>query len=361
MSRLCNFCAGPAVLPEEVLRQAQKELLDWGGRGMSVLEASHRGAAFEQTAKNAEADLRQLLDIPSEYAVLFLQGGATGQMAAVALNLLPEGGAADYVDTGHWSKRAIAEARNFGEVRTVAALRQDEQPQCIPPPSDWQCTPGAAYLHYTPNETIGGIEFHQVPKVDSGPLAADVSSTLLSRPLDVRKFGLLYAGAQKNIGPAGLCVVIVQRALLGRARGTTPSVLNYTLQAEKSSMLNTPPTFAWYMAGLNFRWLLEQGGLAAMAVRNQSKAERLYAVIDGSDFYHNPVAPECRSWMNVPFTLAEPSLDRDFLSDAEKAGLLSLKGHRSVGGMRASLYNALPETAVDALINFMRDFEKCRT
>ena len=360
MSRLWNFSSGPAILPQEVLQQAQKELLDWGGQGISVMESSHRSAAFAEVAQNAEADLRQLLQIPAEYAVLFLQGGASGQMAAVALNLLPEGGIADYVDTGHWSKRAIAEAKRYGEVRVAAALRQEQEPWRIPPPADWQCTPGAAYLHYTPNETIGGIEFHYVPEVDGAPLVTDMSSTLLSRPVEVQKFGLLYAGAQKNIGPAGLTVVIVERALLGRARAITPSILNYTLQAEQNSMFNTPPTFAWYIAGLTFRWLLEQGGLGAMAERNQRKAERLYAAIDASDFYHNPVAPACRSWMNIPFTLAESDLEQDFLAGAGEAGLLNLKGHRSVGGMRASLYNALPETAVEALINFMGDFEKHR-
>ena len=358
MSRPYNFCPGPAALPEEVLCQAKEELLSWGGRGMSVMEVSHRSAPFEEMAREAEADLRLLLDIPADYAVLFLQGGATGQMAAVPLNLLPEGGVADYLDTGHWSKKAIAEARRYGEVRIAAAIDEEQQPRCIPLESSWQCTSGAAYLHCTPNETIDGIELHHAPQTGSAPVVADVSSTLLSRPIDVAKFGLLYAGAQKNIGPAGLCLVILQRELLGRARALTPSILNYTLQTERGSMLNTPPAFAWYMAGLTFRWLRDCGGLAEMAQRNRRKAERLYAAIDDSNFYHNPVAPACRSRMNIPFTLAAPALDETFLSAAEQAGLLSLKGHRAVGGMRASLYNALPLAAVDALIDFMRDFER---
>ncbi|RMD80526.1 MAG: 3-phosphoserine/phosphohydroxythreonine transaminase [Gammaproteobacteria bacterium] len=357
MSRVYNFSAGPATLPEPVLRQVQEELLDWHGTGMSVMEMSHRGKAFRGIAEQAEADLRRLMGIPEDYRVLFLQGGATLQFAQVPLNLLPEGGSADYVVTGSWSKKALAEARRLGRVR-VAASTEAEGFTTVPPQEGWEADPGAAYLHYTPNETIQGVEFHWVPDTGGVPLVADMSSTILSRPVEVGRFGLIYAGAQKNVGPAGLTLVIVREELLGRARPGIPSLLDYAVQAEAGSMYNTPPTFAWYVAGLVFRWLLDQGGLAAMAERNRRKAAKLYAAIDGSGFYRNPVDPTARSWMNVPFTLADPALDELFLREAEEAGLVNLKGHRSVGGMRASLYNAMPEEGVDALVQFMAEFER---
>ena len=344
------------MLPEPVLERVREELLDWQGSGQSVMEMSHRGKHFTAIAEQAEADLRDLLAIPDEYRVLFLQGGATLQFSAVALNLLGEASAADYVDTGQWSRKAIKEARRYGRIN-LAASSEAERYTCIPPREDWHCDPQAAYLHYTPNETIGGVEFHWIPECEA-PLVADMSSTLLSRPLDVSRFGLIYAGAQKNIGPAGLTLVIVSEDLLGHARPGTPTLLDYKVHADAGSMSNTPPTFAWYVAGLVFQWLKEQGGLAAMAERNRAKADRLYRVIDRSGFYANPVDPDCRSWMNVPFTLANPELDADFLKQAADADLQSLKGHRSVGGMRASLYNAMPEAGVDALIDFMHEFER---
>lgn len=357
MTRVYNFSPGPAMLPEPVLRQAQAELLDWRGTGMSVMEMSHRGDAFRSIATCAEANLRELLGIPDIYRVLFLQGGATGQFSAVPLNLLVDGKRADYVDTGQWSKKAIQEARRYAEVNVVASAQASGY-RSIPSQSEWRLDSQASYLHYTPNETIGGVEFHWIPEVGEVPLVVDMSSTLLSRPIDVERFGVIYAGAQKNIGPAGLTVVIVRDDLLDRADPRTPSVLNYKLQADAGSLYNTPPAFGWYLAGLVFDWIKAQGGLATLAERNQRKAQRLYALIDGSDFYHNPVDLACRSWMNVPFTLAESGLEETFLARAEEAGLVALKGHRSVGGMRASLYNAMPEEGVVALVEFMKDFEE---
>lgn len=357
MSRAYNFSAGPAVLPEAVLCQAQEELLDWRGCGLSVMEMSHRGKDFVAIAAQAEQDLRDLLQVPKSHRILFLQGGATGQFAAIPMNLLCGRTRADYVNTGNWSKKAIAEAKKYCTVNVVAT-GGDDDPLSIPPQAGWRLDPNAAYLHYTPNETISGVEFHWVPQVGEVPLVADMSSTLLSRPIDVAQFGLIYAGAQKNIGPAGLTVVIVREDLIGKPMEATPAVWDYRRQVEAESMLNTPPTFAWYIAGLVFQWLKHQGGLEDVAQANKRKADKLYAAIDGSDFYRNPVHPACRSWMNVPFVLAEEALDERFLSDAKAAGLLALKGHRSVGGMRASLYNAMPEAGVDALIAFMRDFEQ---
>ena len=356
MDRVFNFSAGPAAIPLPVLEQARDELTDWNGSGMSVMELSHRGKEFMAIAERAEADIRRLLDIPQNYRVLFLQGGATTQFGAIPFNLAGPGDRADYLVTGSWSKKALAEGRRFVDAH-VAADSADNGHTEIPDPAGWQLSPNASYLHYAPNETIGGVEFHFVPEC-SAPLAADMSSTLLSRRLDVSRFGLIYAGAQKNIGPAGLTIVIVREDLIGRAREGTPAMLDYCQHAEAGSMLNTPPTWAWYIAGLVFQWLLEQGGLAAMEERNRSKADTLYGAIDGSDFYANPVAPHCRSWMNVPFTLADPSLDPAFLEQARAAGLVTLKGHRSVGGMRASLYNAMPQEGVDALVAFMREFER---
>ncbi len=359
MARVYNFNAGPAALPLPVLERARDELLDFAGCGMSVMEVSHRGKEFEAVAEASEARLRALLGIPADYRVLFLQGGAQLQFSAVPLNLLGEGASADYVDTGSWSAKAIDEARRYGQVNVVASSREARYFH-IPAAEDWRRDPCAAYLHYTPNETIGGVEFHFVPASDGVPLVADMSSTILSRPVDVSRFGLIYAGAQKNIGIAGLTVVIVREALLGRARAATPLLLDYKLQADSGSMANTAPTFAWYMAGLVFDWLTEEGGLAEMARRNERKARTLYAAIEASNFYANPVAEDCRSWMNVPFTLADAALDAVFLTEAKAAGLAGLKGHRSVGGMRASLYNAMPQEGVEALVEFMQDFERRR-
>ncbi len=357
MGRVLNFSAGPGALPQEVLEQVRDEMLDWQGAGMSVMEMSHRGKAFVGIAARAEEDLRKLMQIPDNYRVLFLQGGATGQFAAIPQNLLGDKGKADYVNTGSWSAKAIAEARNYCEVNVVAEGGKNA-PLGIPLQSEWRTDPEAAYLHYTPNETISGVEFHWVPETGEVPLVADMSSTILSRPVDVSKYGLIYAGAQKNIGPAGLVIVIVRDDLLGKAAATTPSILNYQKQAEADSMSNTPPTFAWYVAGLVFQWVLRNGGLEGMAERNRRKAEKLYAFIDQSGLYRNPVEEASRSWMNVPFVLADDGLDKGFLAGAEEAGLATLKGHRSVGGMRASIYNALDEDAVDALIEYMQEFER---
>ncbi len=357
MSDIYNFSAGPALLPRAVLEQAREELLDWHGSGMSVMEMSHRGKEYMSIATQAEADLRALLAIPDNYKVLFLQGGATSQFAMVPMNLLRDRKQADYINTGAWSKKAIAEAQRYCAVN-VAASSEHSNFTTIPDIATWQCNADAAYLHYTPNETIGGVEFHDIPDCADVPLVADMSSTILSRPLDVHRYGLIYAGAQKNIGPAGLTVVIVRDDLIGTTLPGTPSMFDYQAHADNGSMLNTPPTFAWYLAGLVFAWLQQQGGLPAMAERNRRKSQRLYDAIGASAFYHSPVDPACRSWMNVPFTLANPDLDGEFLAQAKSAGLLNLKGHRSVGGMRASIYNAMPEQGVDALIAFMQEFER---
>ena len=356
MTRAFNFCAGPAALPEAVLQQAQADLVDWQGRGCSIMEMSHRGKDFVAIAEQAEQDLRDLLAIPSNYKVLFLQGGATLQFAQVPMNLLRGKASADYVCTGVWSEKAIEEARKFGGVNVVATDVANKFTR-VPAFDSWQLDPNAAYLHYTPNETIHGVEFDFIPQTDV-PLVADYSSSILSEPLDVSKFGLIYAGAQKNIGPAGIVVVIVREDLLGQVLPGTPTLLDYAVAAKNGSMYNTPPTLSWYLAGLVFQWLKAQGGLTAMAALNARKAAKLYAAIDGSDFYANPVAIANRSRMNVPFTLADDKLDKVFLAEAEQRNLLNLAGHRSVGGMRASLYNAVPEAGVDALVSFMADFEK---
>ncbi len=356
--RVFNFAAGPATLPLEVLEQARDELLDWQGCGMSVMEVSHRSKAFVALAERAVSDLRELLAVPANYRILFLQGGATGQFAGIPLNLAPAEAVADYINTGQWSKKAIAEARRYCKVNVAADAGGK---YCtVPPQSALSLTPGAAYLHYTPNETIGGVEFSYVPQSGEVPLVADFSSTILSRPLDVARFGLIYAGAQKNIGPSGLVLVIVREDLVGRARPGTPAIFDYKAMADDQSMLNTPPTFGWYVAGLVFQWLKRQGGLAAMGERNRAKAAKLYECIDGSSFYANPVEPVSRSWMNVPFTMARPELEKEFLAGAAKAGLVNLEGHRSVGGMRASIYNAMPMAGVEALVAFMREFERTR-
>ena len=356
MSRLFNFCAGPAALPEAVLSQAQSELLDWRSKGLSVMEMSHRSAEFVEIAETAEADLRELMNISDDYAVLFLQGGATQQFSAAPLNLLGDKTTANYVNTGQWSKKAIKEAKRYCDVNVVASS-EDNNFASIPAFDTWNIDENAAYLHYTPNETIGGVEFFWTPEV-SMPLVADMSSTILSRPIDVDKFGVIYAGAQKNIGPSGLTIVLVRKDLLGKANPLAPSMLDYKVHADAGSMSNTPPAYGWYMAGLVFKWLKEQGGLTAIEAMNRRKYEKLYGFIDANDFYANPVELQSRSSMNVPFTVGDSSLDKLFLQQSEQAGLLNLKGHRSVGGMRASIYNAVSETAVDALISFMDDFAK---
>ncbi len=357
MSRIYNFSAGPAMLPEEVLKQAQEEILDWHGSGMSVMEMSHRGKEFMSIAEQAEADLRELMDIPSHYKVLFLQGGASSQFAMVPLNLLRGRKQADYINTGAWSKKAIAEAKRYCDVR-IAASTEAESFTRAPAQSELSLDADSAYVHYTPNETIGGVEFPYVPDTGKAPLVADMSSTILSRPVEVDKFGLIYAGAQKNVGPAGLTLVIVREDLIGEALPFTPTMFDYKIQADNDSMYNTPPTYGWYLAGLVFQLLKRLGGLSAMAEINRRKADKLYAAIDGSSFYANPVEPASRSWMNVPFTLADRELDGVFLKEAAAEGLTTLKGHRSVGGMRASIYNAMPEAGVDALVAFMGDFER---
>jgi phosphoserine aminotransferase len=356
--RVFNFAAGPATLPVAVLEQARDELTDWNGSGMSVMEVSHRGKPFVAVAEQAEADLRELLAVPAGYKVLFLQGGATAQFAAIPLNLAAADATVDYVNTGAWSKKAIGEAQRLvGRVNVIADEAASKYTR-VPPREALRASPGAAYLHYTPNETIGGVEFPYVPDAPGVPLVADMSSTILSRPLEVARFGLIYAGAQKNIGPAGLVVVIVREELIGRARAGIPAVFDYKAMADEGSMLNTPPTFGWYLAGLTFKWLKAQGGLTVIGQRNLAKAQLLYGAIDGSGFYKNPVDLACRSWMNVPFTLADAKLDPLFLAGARAAGLVNLEGHRSVGGMRASIYNAMPLAGVQALVDFMQDFQR---
>ena len=356
MSRCYNFCAGPAALPESVLEIARNDMLEWHGKGLSLMEMSHRSPEVVGVVNHAEQTLRSLLGISEDYAVLFLQGGASTQFGSVPLNLLGDKLSADYVNTGQWSKKAIEEGRRYCEVNVVASS-QDTNFSTIPPQAQWQLGNDAAYLHYTPNETIGGVEYFWTPQVEA-PLVADMSSTILSRPTRVEDFGVIYAGAQKNIGPSGLTLVIVRRDLLGRANAMCPAMLNWQLAADNESMYNTPPTFALYLAALVFDWLVEQGGLLGIETINRRKAKKLYAAIDDSDFYANPVELPSRSLMNVTFTLADAALDKQFLTESESAGLLNLKGHRSVGGMRASLYNAVSEAAVDALIAFMLDFEQ---
>lgn len=357
MNRAINFSAGPAALPTQVLQQAQAELLDYAGTGMSVMEMSHRSAEFIDIAERAERDFRELLQISDDYHVLFLQGGATLQFAMVPLNLLGDRGTADYVNTGSWSTKAIKEAARLCSVNVVASAEEHSFDR-IPDPAAWACSADAAYLHICSNETIGGVQFHSFPDRAGGPpLVADMSSDILSRPIDVSRFGLIYAGAQKNVGPAGLTLVVVRKDLVGAARPGTPSMLDYAVHAEAGSMSNTPPTYAWYLAGLVFAWIRSLGGVAALDELNRRKAGKLYAAIDGSNLFRAPVVVEDRSIMNVPFTLPDGELDAAFLAGAKDRGLLNLKGHRSVGGMRASLYNAVPESAVDALISYMQEFE----
>ncbi|MGH8042902.1 MAG: 3-phosphoserine/phosphohydroxythreonine transaminase [Rudaea sp.] len=355
MSRAYNFSAGPAALPEPVLHRVQTELLEWGGARASVMEISHRGKDFIALAQQSERDLRTLLQIPQNYKVLFLQGGATQHFAQIPLNFARRGQEVDYIVTGHWGEKAAKEAKPLADVH-IAASGAESKYTAIPPRATWLLDANAAYVHYTPNETIHGVEFQDVPEVGDIPLVADMSSDILSRPIDVSKFGIIYAGAQKNIGAAGLVVMIVREDLLARCQPDIPKIFNYAEHAAADSMLNTPNTFGWYLASLVFQWLLGEGGVAAIGARNQAKAQLLYGYIDQSNFYKNPVEKSARSWMNVPFTLPRAELDAAFLKESEAAGLMALKGHRAVGGMRASLYNAMPLEGVQVLVDFMRDF-----
>lgn len=355
--RAWNFSAGPAMLPQAVMEQAQQELLDWQGTGISVMEMGHRTPEFLQIARQAEADLRKLLNISDDYHVLFLQGGATGQFGMVPLNLLGTDRSADYLVTGHWSEKAYHEAVRVGR----ANLAADGKPHnyCrIPARDEWQLDPNAAYVYYCANETLLGVEFHEEPDTGDVPLVADMTSNLLARPVDVSRYGIIFAGAQKNIGPTGLAIVIVRKELVGNARTDIPSLEDYALQAKAESMLNTPPTFNWYMAGLNFRWLLDQGGLEVMAERNRRKAQKLYTFLDNSSLFYNEIDPACRSDMNVHFRMRDESLQQLFLETAEASGFKALAGHRATGGLRASIYNAMPEAGVDALVDFLGEFER---
>jgi phosphoserine aminotransferase len=357
MTRPFNFSPGPATLPEPVLQQAAAEMLDWHGSGMSVMEMSHRGKQFMQILAEAQADFAELVGLPQNYKLLFLQGGAIGQNAIVPMNLLRGRKAIDIVDTGSWAGKSIKEARKYAQVNVVASSAAENYTR-IPPRDTWKLDPDAAYVHICSNETIGGVEYHWTPDTGEVPLVADMSSSILSRPLDVSRYGLIFAGAQKNMGPSGITVVVVRDDLLGQALPITPSAFDFKQQADNDSMLNTPPTYAIYIAGLVFKWLKAQGGLAAMEKRNREKAGLLYAYLDGSSFYRNPVAPQDRSLMNVPFTLRDDKLDAAFLAGAAERGLLQLKGHSSVGGMRASIYNAMPVEGVHALVSYLADFEK---
>jgi len=357
MSRIYNFSAGPSTLPESVLLKAQQEMLEWQGSGMSVMEMSHRGKHFAIIADEVENDVRELLAIPANYKVLFLQGGASAQFSLIPQNLLNGNTRACYIKTGAWSEKAVSDAKNYCDVIVTASSEADKYTN-IPDKAGWLIDTGAAYLHYTSNETIHGVEFSGVPDSKGLPLVSDMSSNILSRPVDVSQYGLIYAGTQKNMGPSGVTVVIVRDDLIGHAVKTTPPVFNYAEQAKNQSMLNTPATYNWYLVGLVLKWLKEQGGVAAIEQRNIAKAAKLYHAIDQSGLYHNPVAVPFRSRMNVPFILADENLDKAFLADAEANGLYELKGHRSVGGMRASIYNAMPEAGVDALIAFMAEFER---
>jgi phosphoserine aminotransferase len=357
MRKVYNFNPGPGMLPEPVLRKAQEEMLDWHGTGMSIMELGHRGSEFQEVAAKAEADLRELMHIPDDYAVLFLTGGASAQFAMVPLNLMTEARQADYVNTGIWSKKAIKEAERYGSVNVAAATVEKDGMKYVNPQSEWKTNPKADYLHYTPNETIDGIEFNWLPETGDVPLVADASSMILSRPIDVTKYGVIYAGAQKNMGQAGVTVAIVRKDLIRDPVFLTPSLYQYKLQADNHSFYNTPPTYSWYMAGLVFDWLKQEGGVEKMYEVNKRKAKKLYDAIDDCNgFYRNTVHPEYRSIMNVVFTMQNDELDKKFLQESHDAGLTNLKGHRVVGGMRASIYNAMPEEGVDALVNFMREF-----
>ena len=352
-----NFAPGPAMLPRAVMEQAQQELLDWKGTGMSVMEISHRSKEFLALAQESETDLREILGIPGNYKVLFLQGGATSQFSMVPMNLLQAGATADYIHTGNWSGKALKEAQRFGKVN-VAASSKEVNFTTIPERDSWKLSDNAAYVYYCSNETIGGLEFQDTPDVGDRPLICDLTSHALSRPIDVAKYGIIIAGSQKNIGPSGLVIVIIREDLIGPPSTHLPSLYDYAIMADNASMYNTPATFSWYMAGLVFKWIKAQGGVAAMERNAVARSNSLYQAIDASDFYANPVDKRYRSRMNIPFTLVDAELDPKFLSEAKAAGLEALKGHRSVGGMRASIYNAMPQDGVDALIDFMRDFEK---
>ena len=358
MTRVYNFSAGPAVLPEEVLRQVQNDLLDWEHHGVSMLEMPHRGSDFKHVAQQAEHDLRALLAIPSNYKVLFLAGGGRTQFAAIPLNLAAQQKKTAYLETGIWSQFAIEEARLYTDVDVVASSSDNRFTQ-LPLADRLHIPQDAAYLHYTDNETVHGIEFAAAPDSKGLPLISDMSSNLLSRPIDISQYGLIYACAQKNAGSAGITIVIIRDDLLEREPfAFTPNILRYKNQADQESMYNTPPTFAWYVAGLVFKWVKKQGGVEKFAELSRKKSQKLYQFIDQTDFYINPVHPNCRSRMNVVFTLAKEALEKQFLQEAEKGGLTNLKGHRAVGGIRASIYNAMPEIGVDSLVAFMRDFEK---
>ena len=357
MTRVFNFSAGPAALPEPVLRQAAEEMLDWHGSGMSVMEMSHRGKEFMSIHAEAEDLLKELMGIPANYQVLFMQGGAIGENAIVPLNLIGAKGRADYVLTGDWSKKSYKEAKTYGTVN-VAATAEASKFTAIPKQSEWKLDPDASYVHICSNETIGGVQFHWTPDTGKVPLVADMSSDVLSRPIDVSKYGLIYAGAQKNIGPSGLTIVVVRKDLMGHAVPVTPSAFNYKTQADADSMYNTPPTYAIYIAGLVLKWIESQGGLPAMEAHNRRKAAVLYDHLDGTRFYSSAVAREDRSLMNVPFWLKDAALDDAFLKGAQQRGMVQLKGHRSVGGMRASIYNAMPIEGVQALVQYMKDFER---
>ncbi len=357
MRKIFNFSAGPAMLPEEVLLQAQAEMLDWHGTGMSIMELGHRGPEFKVVAEEAEADLRELMAIPKNYHVLFLAGGASTQFAMVPLNLLNEKNNADYFDTGIWSKKAIDEAKRYGNINIAATTEIAHSLVTIQPEEKWSLNPAASYVHYTPNETIEGVEFQFVPKTGKVPLVADMTSYILSKPVDVNQFGLIYAGAQKNVGQAGITIAIIRDDLLRDALPFTPTLYSYKINAENKSFYNTPPTYAWYIAGLVLRWMKQKGGLHAFAKMNQTKAQKLYSFIDSHhEFYTNSVHPGCRSIMNIPFSLTNAELTPKFLELAAKAGLTNLKGHRLAGGVRASMYNAMPEAGVDMLTDFMQDF-----
>jgi phosphoserine aminotransferase len=359
MRKVFNFNSGPGMLPEEVLRQAQEELLDWHGTGMSIMELGHRGTDFKEVVLQTEDDLRHLLAIPEDYQVLFLTGGATAQFAMVPLNLIGITGSADYIDTGIWSKKAIAEAARYGQVNIAAKTQVNNDKVAIPSEDHWHLDPNAAYVHYTPNETIEGIEFQWVPKTGAVPLIADMSSNILSRPINVADYGIIYAGAQKNIGQAGITLVIIKKDLKLLPNPLTPTLYQYSTAIEHNSFYNTPPTYAWYIAGLTLGWMRRQGGLKVFAERNQRKAQKLYAFIDKhSDFYVNQVDPTCRSRMNIPFNISQQALTEIFLNEAAESGLANLRGHRLSGGIRASIYNAMPEIAVDQLIDFMATFVK---
>ena len=358
MDQIYNFSAGPAVLPKEVLQQARDEMLDWHGSGMSVMEMSHRGKEFMSIAEKAESDFRELADIPKNYKVLFLQGGASSQFSMVPMNLLRGKTKADYINTGQWSTKAIEEANRYCTIN-VAASSAETNFTYVPTQDKWHLDPEAAYIHYTSNETIGGVEFHWIPGIDPRngiPLVVDMSSDILSRPLDITRFGLVYAGAQKNLGPAGLTLVVVREDLLGKPLAGTPTLYDYQIHAQNDSMYNTPPTYAMYITGLVFAWLKNKGGLVMMEKINITKANLLYDLLDNNDFYHCPVAKADRSRMNVPFTLKNPALNEEFLKQAGNNGLIQLKGHRSVGGMRASIYNAMPVEGVAKLAAFMNEF-----